>query len=155
MYALFCILLFERKRGSDMKKIIILFVMILIAIPIYASSHFHYNFKRDITLICPDCDYWVSCETDSMYPVFNCNDTLITIEPRNKKDIKVGSIILFRGTKKQLELYEGDVKYIIHRVKEIDHKRCYITKGDNNYYEDDYRPCFYDVEFIVKGVIYE
>ena len=132
----------------------ILLIIILIAIPVYATSHFYYNFKRDITLICQDCDYWISCETDSMYPVFDCNDTLIVTEPRNKKDIKIGDIIWFKGTKEQLELYEGDVEYIVHRVKKIDYKGCYITKGDNNYYEDDYTPCFYDIKFKVVGVIY-
>ena len=128
--------------------------MVLLAIPIYATRYFSYEFDNDITLIHLGDDYWISCETDSMYPTFDCNDTLIVTEPRNKKDIRIGDIIWFKGTKEQLEIYEGDVEYIIHRVIGKDYKNCYITKGDNNWIEDNYTPCFYDVKFIVKGVIY-
>ncbi len=138
-----------------MKKALFLIGLLLI-VSVSATSYFSYRFDSDITLICPDCDYWISCETNSMYPTFGCNDTLIASEPSSKKDIKIGDIIWFHGTKEQLSIYENpDVKYITHRVIGIDYKRCYITKGDNNNHRDNYTPCYYDVIYRIKGVIYE
>ena len=134
----------------------ILLIIILLAIPIYATRYFSYQFKEDITLICPDCDYWISCESNSMYPTIkSCNDTLIAIEPNSRKDIKVGDIIWYRGKESQTEQYTDGTEYIYHRVKEIDYKGCYKTQGDNNQEVDDYTLCFYDIEFKVVGIIYE
>jgi len=84
-----------------------------------------------------------------MYPVFDCNDTLIAFQPHSKKDIQAGDIIWFRSNE-----YKG-LKNVVHRVVGIDYKNCYITKGDNNDYADNYTPCFYDVKFVIKGVIWE
>ena len=101
-------------------------------------------FDRDITIICPDCDYFIYCNSSSMSPTFDCNDTLIGYPPLIRKDIKIGDIIWFK-TK------EGD---IVHRVIGTDYKACYITKGDNNLIPDNYTPCFYDIKFKIVGVIY-
>jgi signal peptidase I len=91
-----------------------------------------------------------------MYPTIkSCNDTLIGIEPNSRKDIKIGDIIWFRGTKEQIEQYTDGTEHIYHRIKEIDYKGCYVTKGDNNDEEDKYTPCFYDIKFKIVGVIYE
>jgi len=140
-----------------MRKIIyIIFILILIALPVYATRYFSYKFKEDITLICPECNYWISCESDSMYPTIkSCNDTLIGIEPNSRKDIKVGDIIWYKGTDEQMEQYIDGAEYIYHRIIGIDYKGCYITKGDNNQEEDSYTPCFYDIKFKITGVIYE
>lgn len=126
------------------KAYIILCVMILLVIPVYATTYFSYKFKDDITIICPECDYYVFCNSNSMHPTFNCNDTLIGIEPTSRKEIEIGDIIWYKGK-------DGD---IIHKVKEMDYKGCYVTKGDNNEVEDDFTPCFYDIRFKIIGVIY-
>jgi len=129
-----------------MKKIyIILYVLILVVIPVYATRYFSYKFKDDITVICPDCDYFISCNSDSMSPTFDCDDVLIAVQPRSAKDIEVGDIIWYRGKEKD----------VVHRITRKDYKNCYITKGDNTDYEDDFTPCFYDIKFKIKGVIYE
>jgi len=129
-----------------MKRLyIILYVMFLLVIPVYATRYFNYRFEDDITIICPDCNYFIYCNSSSMYPTFDCNDTLIAFQPTSRKDVRIGDIIWFKGKE----------KVIIHRVKEINHKGCYITKGDNNDYQDNYTPCFYDIKFVIKGVIYE
>jgi signal peptidase I len=128
-----------------MKKIyIILYVLILLAIPVYATRYFSHQFKDDITIICPECNYYIFCNSSSMYPTFSCNDALIGIEPNSKKDIEIGDIIWYKGK-------EGD---IVHRIKGIDYKGCYVTKGDNNQEEDVFTPCFYDIKFKIAGVIY-
>lgn len=131
------------------KLYIILYVFILLVIPIYATPYFQYKFDKDITIICPDCDYYIHCDSNSMSPTFSCNDTLITIKPSTKGDIQVGDIIWFSSNE-----YE-DFEYIVHRVVKIDYKGCYITKGDNNDYEDEFTPCFYDIKFKVRGILYE
>lgn len=129
--------------------------MILLAIPVYATRYLYYEFNDDIIRICPDCKYWISCESDSMYPTIkSCNNTLIAVKPSSRKEIEVGDIIWFRGTEEQTIQYTDNTKYIYHRIIRTDHKGCYITKGDNNDYEDSYHPCFYDIKFKIVGVIY-
>ena len=109
--------------------------------------------KGDVTLICPGCKYWVSCETESMYPTFDCNDTLIGVEPQSRKDIRAGDIIWFPANKEVLTKYRG-TEYVAHRVKKIDYRGCYATQGDNNDFPDEYATCFYDVKLVIRGIIY-
>lgn len=138
-----------------MKKVyIILGIILLLAIPISATKYFQYKFKDDITIVCPDCDYHISCQTDSMSPTANCNDTLIATEPSSKKDIKVGDIIFFTATEEQKSRYTDETAYIYHRIIDTDHKGCYITQGDNNDIPDEFHPCYYDIKFVIRGVIY-
>lgn len=140
-----------------MKKLICIpLIFCFIISSVIATPYFDYKFKRDITKICPSCNYWLSCETGSMYPTIkSCNDTLIGVEPDGRKNIKIGDIIWFHGTKNQLSIYENpNVEYIVHRIVGIDYKGCYITKGDNNKVSDEYTPCYYDIKFIIKGIIY-
>lgn len=138
------------------KLICVILIFCCIISSVIATPYFEYRFNNDITRICPSCQYWLSCETDSMYPTFrSCNNTLIGIEPDGRKDIKIGDIIWFRGTKNQLSIYKHPgVEYMVHRIIGIDYKGCYITKGDNNDEPDNYTPCYYDIKFIIKGIIY-
>ena len=132
----------------------VLLCIVLVVLPVYATRHFNYEFKDDITIICPDCDWWISCESFSMKPTLDCNDTLIVIKPNSRKDIEVGDIIMYRGSEEQLKGFEG-VEYVTHRIVDIDYKGCYVTKGDNNYVLDKFTTCFYDIKFKVVGIIYE
>jgi len=115
--------------------------------PIYATRYFSYQFDRNIEIVCSDCEWYIHCEdnSNSMYPTFGCNDTLIVAEPRNKKEIETGDIVI----------YWNKEKWVIHRVVNIDYKNHYVTKGDNNMFSDSFHPSFYDIKFIVKGVIYD
>ncbi len=132
-----------------MKKLILL---ILILIPVAeATRFFTYEFNNDVTLICTGCNYWMSCDSDSMGRTLGCNDTLLGVEPRSKKEIKVGDILVYKRHKLDKRT---DLKYIIHRVIGFDYRGCFKTKGDNNLAEDKYKPCFYDVKFVIRGVIY-
>jgi len=129
-----------------MKKIyIVMFVLILLVLPVYATRYFSHTFKDDITIACPDCSYYIFCNSNSMYPTFQCNDTLIMRKPMSRKDIEIGDVIWFKG--KNMD--------IIHRVVETDYTGCYVTRGDNNEIEDDFTPCYYDIKFKIVGVIYE
>ena len=141
-----------------MKKVYVilsaLLCIILVVLPVYATRYFNYEFDNDITIVCPDCDYFTSCQSFSMMPTLDCNDTLIVIRPNSRKDIQVGDIITYRGSEEQLANYEG-IEYVTHRIIGTDHRGCYETKGDNNYVVDSFKPCFYDIKFKVVGIIYE
>ncbi len=129
-----------------MKKLyVFLYVFILLAVAVSATRYFSYDIEQDYTLICPECKLTVNCTSNSMYPTFDCKDTLIMVDPNGRKDINVDDVIYFR-------IKDG---YRMHRVKYIK-RACYITKGDANLFIDrDFMPCYYDVKYKLKGVIYE
>lgn len=84
--------------------------------------------------------------TNSMYPTLDKNTKGIKIVPKDEKEIKVGSIISFR---------EGE-KTIAHRVIKIgeDGNGAYfITKGDNNSFEDK-KIRFENIEYLLVGIIF-
>ena len=109
----------------------------------------------DYIRICPDCHYYISCESISMYPTIDCDDTLLAMIPQNKNDLRPGDIIWYSSPKDYKGVYKDKgVIYIIHRIIRMDYKGCYITKGDNNVAEDSFHPCFYDIKFKIVGVLY-
>lgn len=137
-------------------RIFIILGILLLIIPIINPySYFFYKLRDNYVLICPNCSNWVSCQSDSMRPTFDCSDTLIAVEPSSRKEIKSGDIISYRGTKEQLGRFGNEsVKYVIHRIYKINSKGCYITKGDANHILDDFEPCFYDIKFKIVGIMY-
>lgn len=62
---------------------------------------------------------------ESMEPTFYEGDQFL-IEPTSYRDLKIGDIIVFKRNK----------KLISHRIIDIRSGK-YITRGDNNVYEDD------------------
>lgn len=121
--------------------------VILIIIPIVIAAHY--------TKICPDCDYYTSCQSNSMYPTFDCNDILFARPPINRADIKIGNIIWFTMPVEEQKQYTDGTKWKVHRIIGMNYTGCYITKGDNNAYQDSFQPCFYDIKFKIVGVMYE
>ena len=134
-----------------MKILCFALLLIILALGVGATRYFNYYFETDIIIICSDCDYHVSCESNSMGYTLGCNDTLIAVETRSKRDIKVGDIIFYLKHKQD---NRTKLKYIIHRVVDKDYRGCYVTKGDNNVNEDFYKPCFYDIKLKIIGVLY-
>ena len=62
---------------------------------------------------------------DSMRPTIESGDLLII---HKEKDYKVGDIITFANDKKEI---------VTHRIMEITPEKEYLTKGDNNLFEDE------------------
>ena len=80
--------------------------------------------------------HWAGC-TESMKPEITCNDTLIIVRVWGKA--KEGDIIVASSQDKSL--WQGKPDYIIHRVVSVwktyaDNKTYYVTKGDNNEFQD-------------------
>lgn len=76
--------------------------------------------------------------TQSMKPNINAGDVII-IEPKKEEEIKIGDVITFQR--------KGE--FITHRIiniEEIDEKKIYITKGDNNNVEDSETITFNEIE---------
>lgn len=87
----------------------------------------------------------VAVLSDSMKDTFSRGDTLVIekIDDNNLKNIKEYDIIY----------YKKDNKYIIHRivdVKEENGKKVFITKGDNNKTEDEWKVYEEDILGIMK-----
>lgn len=84
--------------------------------------------------------------TGSMKPVLDGNSNGIRIVPESADQIKVGDIITFK---------QGD-SLIIHRIVEkgIDEQGTYfITKGDNNDYNDG-KIRFSDIKYVTVAIVY-
>ena len=99
-----------------------LFMIIMFASPIYAFS---------VGVI--------SCNTNSMYPTFDCHSKIETTGIYNYNPVQVGDIVRYPITM-QMRLdnkkygwgynFNG-ITYILHRIYNITEKG-FITKGDNN-----------------------
>ena len=87
-------------------------------------------------------------DSNSMDPLIDKGTTTIEIKPKNADEIKVGDIIAY--------YVEGYDYAFVHRVVEIgeDEEGIYfVTKGDN-YYKEDSKVRFSQVEGIVVGILY-
>lgn len=82
--------------------------------------------------------------TGSMRPLMGKANILIYIIPK-KEEIYVGDIIIFTN-----KIYK---KKIVHRVIKIENGT-YITKGDNNAIEDNYKVNFEDIKGKIIGVLW-
>ena len=108
--------------------------------------------SRDIPptiFICPnkkECEKYLRCKSNSMSPVFTCNDKLSAYKPTSK-ELAVGDIIGFKSKE------HPDADFILHRIIDIKEEG-YITKGDNNYEPDDYVVQFGDILFKVVKIEY-
>lgn len=76
--------------------------------------------------------YWIKCNSNSMYPTFDCDSRLNGYYISDKYNISIGTIIWFSSYG-----YYSKVKssFIVHRIIGIDYDSkgmYYITKGDNN-----------------------
>ncbi len=87
-------------------------------------------------------------DSNSMDPLIDEGTTTIEIKLKNVDEIKIGDIIAYK--------VEGYDYAFVHRVVEIgnDEKGAYfITKGDN-YWKEDEKVRFSQVEGIVVGILY-
>ena len=100
-----------------------------------------------------NCFRMMAC-TSSMKPVFSCKNALIIY---NEAQLKIGDVIAFNlpahfsgkdDYGKEIEVY-----YYAHRIISINGTR-YVTKGDNNWAQDEYQPSAEDVIGKVKVIIY-
>ena len=87
-------------------------------------------------------------DSNSMDPLIDEGTTTIEIKPKNANEIKVGDIIAYN--------VDGYDYAFVHRVMEIGNDEngvYFITKGDN-YWQEDSKVRFPQVEGIVVGVLY-
>jgi len=94
-----------------------------------------------ITMCNKGCHHKMYCGSNSMSPVFSCNDKLWGYKP-SSNEIGVGDIIFSKNPSGNL----------IHRVIGFTEDGKYITKGDNNNFIDEYNPSYQDI-FIKIGRI--
>lgn len=105
--------------------------------------------------VCPTCEYWQECYTNSMAPTFTCDNTLTFIK---SNDVEIGNIIMFTANETLLENeygFQDGESWVIHRV--IGYKDgCYITKGDNVMVsKDKYPVCPNQIFGVLKEISYE
>lgn len=114
-----------------------LYVLILLAIPIGLG---HY--------------YYLSCDTNSMYPI-TCHDNLTAyhVKPYNLTN---GTIIWYSITPEMRLKYTDynfkGIGWIMHRIVEVKgtgYNKTYITRGDNNSYNDPWIVKPYQIRFKV------
>jgi len=105
------------------------------------------NYKVPVTLIGPFFDNNMTCESRSMSPTINCDDTLIAFKPTMPSQISEGDIIGFGTT------FNGQRIFMIHRVIQIINGT-YTTKGDYNTEKDQTTTTFKDIEYKIVGVIH-
>ena len=87
-------------------------------------------------------------DSNSMDPLIDEGTTTLEIKPKNAGEIKVGDIISYD--------VKGYDYAFVHRVVEIGNDEngvYFITKGDN-YWKEDPKVRFSDVEGIVVGILY-
>lgn len=103
-----------------MKKIYILLHIILLIIPLVLSSN----------------DLWdsISCGSHSMYPTINCTNSVYINLTQN---VRLNDIIVFRNPD-NFTVFRGrsvEEYYVMHRIVKVNRTH-FITKGDNNTYDD-------------------
>ena len=84
-------------------------------------------------------------ESDSMRPTIHSESQIIILFDVPEEQLKIGMIIGFG---------EDRTTHRIIRIEEDDEKRIYITKGDNNPFEDSFRTTYEDIEYVVGGVLF-
>ena len=137
-------------------QIMPLFIAVLALVAFAYTSKVELVFDRDYIKICPDCERYIACYSHSMYPTFGCKDTLLAVIPESRKDIGIGDIIGFRAPLDQFSLTDDEEKnitHIVHRVVGKDYRGCYKTKGDYNENVDVFKPCYYDIIYVVKAIV--
>ena len=97
---------------------------------------------------CPRCNFYLNCDSNSMYPTLNCTNTQV-MENANKKNIKLNEIVWFRVP----EGYRWQVssKYIVHRIVGR-RKEGWLTRGDNNNITDPWILTDSEIKFIVRKI---
>jgi len=94
-------------------------------------------------------DYYMTCESASMRPTFDCDDVLIGILP-TKSNLYVGDIVWFDI---------GEDSDVIHRIVSIGKDKygstTYTTRGDSNQGDrDEWVTRIKDIKFKIIGIIY-
>ncbi len=111
--------------------------------------------------------YTIRCDSTSMHPTFGCEDWLLLCEPKTKKDIKIGDVVLF-NLEDEYKKFHNNADNLIHRVIEIHSDwdgTYYTTAGDNDQgifrfrnnvleYGDNQRVRFDDIKYQLVGIIY-
>jgi len=88
----------------------------------------------------------ITSNSDSMRPSLHSGSQILILFEVKEEDLQVGMIIGF-----------GQDPTTIHRIiriEEDDGKNIYITKGDNNPFEDDSKTVYEDIKYVVGAVIY-
>ncbi len=86
-------------------------------------------------------------DTNSMDPLLDEGATILTAKPQDETDITVGDILV----------YQHEMLNVVHRVAKIgqdEQGMYYITKGDNNLFEDDVIIRFDNISAVVIGILY-
>ncbi len=85
--------------------------------------------------------------TGSMYPILGEFSNGLNVVPKEVGELNVGDVISFRL----------DNTVVVHRIfeKGVDGKGVYfLTKGDNNEFEDFKKVRFEDIESVLVGILY-
>jgi len=106
-------------------------------------------FSDRIVLDIKDASWAKFTDTNSMDPLFDINSNTIELKPEKPQDLKVGDIISYYS--------ESMNALIIHRIIEAGQDSegdYFITRGDNNAYNDPEKVRFEQVKGVVVGIIY-
>ena len=123
------------------------------------------NFKIGYTTISQDNSRdWMLCGTYSMFPTFTCYDTLVAIEPNNKYNLTVGTVIKFSvidnyGDSFGLNRINPNASegFYLHRITEKGTDAgglYYIAKGDYNPLNEEQKIRPYKVMKIIIGKLF-
>lgn len=95
------------------------------------TNGFHYN------------TYTISCDSDSMFPVFTCHNILKVkfLNANDKLKLEIGDIVAYSPTtiqrfKARQEGFHITTTWILHRIINKTNQG-YILKGDNNNFVDN------------------
>lgn len=114
---------------------------------VFGSGRFRLNYVENVFLVADGFSYWLNCGSESMFPVFGCDDVLLAYHPSSRLEVRVGDILGYREP-------DNDDFFIVHRVVGLSGGR-FVMKGDNNIVNDSYMPFFGDVEYKVVGILYQ
>lgn len=129
----------------------LLFFFVIAAVSIEAAAGIN---------ICPTCDYWISCASESMGTALNCRETykaetVHVVNTFKLDNVEIGDIIWFKIPPFiKYNISDDRIKLIAHRVintTEEDGVLHYITKGDANNFPDSYNPSIFEVEMVMKN----
>jgi len=119
-------------------------------------SNNHYNIsiikKFRFNSIESDKVMKVRCETNSMYPVILCNNTLLLREVNNFNELRVNDIVMFDN---RIEGRKQQYDYVVHRIIKLNKEgKQILTIGDNNKVEDRRYIDFEKVKHVIIGVVW-
>jgi signal peptidase I len=89
--------------------------------------------------------------SQSMRPTIICNNTYVMVRPDDVDNMQIGDIIFFEH---ELHFEDTNISTVVHRIvgigSDVDGKY-YTTKGDNNFWTDDFKVRPYDIKYKIIG----